>query len=278
MIKEINCKSALYKIKSEWLPYKYDLNIYRGCLHNCKYCFAKYSHKYLDNTTETEFFNDIFVKKNIAEVLDKELSSLKWQGEVINLGGVTDCYQPLEAEYKLMPKVLDILIKHKQPISICTKSNLILRDFEKIKKLAEVANVSIATTITTTNENLRKQIEPAASPSSERFNFLKEFKTKTNVKEIGILQMPILPYLTDNQKDLQEIYKTAKEIGVDFIFSAILNLRGETKINYLKFIKEDFPDLYIQYLKLYRNNMHASKEYREKTYSMVKEIREKYDI
>ena len=104
--REINCKSAVNKIKNKF-GFCNDLNIYRGCLHKCYYCYAVYSHRYINSR---DFFGEIFVKKNIAEVLEKELSSKNWNRETINLGSVTDSYQPAEADYNIMPEILKLLI------------------------------------------------------------------------------------------------------------------------------------------------------------------------
>ena len=107
LYQSICCKSALNKINS-FLPYHYDLNIYRGCEHHCVYCFAKYSHRYLE---DDNFFDHIYIKENIVEELAKKLSSKSWKRDVINLGGVTDSYQPIEKEKQLMPKILKLLTK-----------------------------------------------------------------------------------------------------------------------------------------------------------------------
>jgi len=165
---EINCTSALNKLKRK-IPYEWDLNIYRGCQHGCKYCYAIYSHKYLN---DEEYFYNIYVKTNIVEKLEKELRHSSWKREVVNIGGVTDSYQPAENKYKLMPEILKLLIKYKTPAIISTKSDLILRDFDLIDELSKITYINIAATITTTDENLRKKIEPQGCESNKRFEML----------------------------------------------------------------------------------------------------------
>jgi len=103
---EISCETAMNKLKRR-MPYSWDLNIYRGCEHGCRYCYAIRSHEYLGSE---DYFGDIFVKTNIVEQLEKQLSSPKWKREVVNIGGVTDSYQAAEEHYRLMP---DILKKNK---------------------------------------------------------------------------------------------------------------------------------------------------------------------
>ena len=114
MYREIQAKSALKMLRRK-VPYRWDLNIYRGCEHACHYCYARYSHKYLGSE---DFDGDIYVKSNIVDVLSRELKSSAWKKEVINIGGVTDSYQPAEQNYKIMPQILGLMIEHKNPIII----------------------------------------------------------------------------------------------------------------------------------------------------------------
>lgn len=96
------------------MPCAWDLNIYRGCEHGCRYCYALYSHDYL-NDSDRRFFDRVYYKSNIAQVLEKELSAKSWKHEAVNIGGVTDSYQPLEEQLQIMPEILKVLIKHKTP-------------------------------------------------------------------------------------------------------------------------------------------------------------------
>ena len=269
---EINCKSACNKVVSSFLPYHFDLNVYRGCFHKCEYCFAQYSHKYMNST---DFFDEIYIKKNIVEVLEKQLISKRRKREVINLGGVTDNYQPIEKEYKLMPDIIKLLIKYKIPAIISTKSNLILRDFDLFAELSKVASVNVATTITTVNEKVRELIEPNASTSMERLNILKEF-SKTNVLT-GIHIMPIIPEITDSYSNLTELFSNAKDCNVNYYITDILNLRGETKINFFKFIKGKLPHLYNK-INSYYNGAYINSNYENKLNNMLIKLKQKYPL
>jgi DNA repair photolyase len=120
---EYKTEEAMHEIKMKSLPYKYDLNIYRGCTHECKYCYAYYSQKSLRDIGEA---SDIIVKSNIVEVLERELADPTWERKVVNIGGVCDSYQQCEANYKYMPDILRLMIKYKTPVIISTKSDLIL--------------------------------------------------------------------------------------------------------------------------------------------------------
>lgn len=269
---EINCKTACNRVESSFLPFHLDLNVYRGCFHKCKYCFAQYSHKYMNSIN---FFDEIYVKKNIVEVLEKQLSSKRRKQEFINLGGVTDNYQPIEKEYKLMPDILKLLIKYKNPVTISTKSSLILRDFDLFAKLAKVATVHIASTITTVNEKVRELIEPNASGSQERFNILKEF-SKTNVLT-GIHIMPIIPEITDSYHNLSALFSCAKDCNVNYCITDILNLRGEIKTNFLNFIKEKLSHLYKK-INSYYMGAYVNSNYEKRLENMLAKLEQKYPL
>lgn len=200
--KEITCVTACNRLKRPSLPFSWDMNIYRGCEHGCKYCFAMYSHRYLD---DDEYFNSIYVKTNIAERLEQQLSRPSWKREPVSIGGVTDSYQPAEAKYKLMPDILRLFIKYKTPAIISTKSELILRDYDLIAELARITYVNIAETITCMDETRRRKIEPSGAPSLGRFRVLKEF-SKTDAFT-GLHLMPIVPFLTDSRENIDALYK-----------------------------------------------------------------------
>ena len=269
---EINCKTACNRINSNFLPFRWDLNIYRGCEHKCQYCFALYSHKYMNSK---DFFDEIYVKKNIVECFEKQISSNRWKRTTVNIGGVTDSYQPAEKQYKLMPEILKLCIKYKVPISLSTKSKLILRDFDLFAELATFVPVDVACTITTINENVRKLIEPNASSIKDRFNNLKEF-SKTNVNT-GIFIMPIIPELTDSYNNLSMLYKTAKENKVNYAITSILNLRGETKISFFNFLKQTIPHLYNK-IKSHYKGAYVDSTYKKHIYNILNNIETKYRL
>ena len=269
--KEMKVESACKKLKRK-MPYTWDLNIYRGCEHGCQYCYAMYSHQYLD--TE-KFFETIYVKTNIVDELEKQLSSNKWRQEVINIGGVTDSYQPYEAEKKMMPEILKLLIKYKTPCIISTKSDLILRDYDLIDELSQLTYVNVAATITTLDEDIRKKLEPNASKSIDRFKMLQTF-SKTNAST-GLHVMPIIPYLTDGYENIDALYREAKVSQVDYVLPGTLYLRGKTRVSFLNFIKEVYPDKYARLLRLYQTGG-ADKAYKTELYVMVNEIKAKYNL
>ncbi len=265
--KETSCQTALNKLKRR-IPYGWDLNIYRGCQHKCLYCYAIYSHKYLDE--DGDFFNTIYVKTNIVEKLENELSSKSWKREIVNIGGVTDSYQPAENHYRLMPDILRLLIKYKTPAIISTKSDLILRDYDLIDELSRITYINVASTITTMDEGVRRIIEPFGAESQKRFEMLKTFR-KTNAS-VGLHTMPIIPYVTDSHDNLSKICARAREAGVHYMLTGTLYLRGKTRTVFFNAIKEQLPGVYDSLVNLYKKGS-AGKEYKEQLYKTVNALR-----
>lgn len=264
-------KSALNKIKGK-VPYTWDLNIYRGCFHRCIYCFALYTHDYISSDS---FYNTIYYKKNILSTLEKELSSPKWTREIVNIGGITDSYQPVEAKLKIMPEVLKLMIKYKTPIIISTKSTLILRDLDLIKELAKITYVNIACTITTLDDTISRWIEPGASPSMHRFQVLKKIKEETNAY-VGLHLMPIIPNITDSSKNLETIYHLASDINVDYVLPGTMYLRGKTRTHFFNVLKSKDIDLYYQLYDLYKRPL--SKDYKTSLYARINTYKQKYHV
>jgi DNA repair photolyase len=271
VVTEIEAKSALNKLKRK-VPYGWDLNIYRGCRHGCCYCYALYSHQYLG---AEQFSREIFVKTNIVEVLEKELQAPGWQGDVINIGGVTDSYQPAEAEYQLMPQILKLLIKYKNPAIISTKSDLVLRDYDLISELSRLTYINIAATITTVDEGVREKIEPEAATAAKRFMMLKEF-SKTNAST-GLHLMPIIPLLTDSAENLEALCRQASDSQVDYLLPGTLYLRGKTRSAFFEFIKTEYPDKLAALQAIYQTGA-AENSYKTELYKVLNAYRDQYNL
>jgi len=269
--KEVTCTTALHHLKRR-MPYSWDLNIYRGCEHGCKYCYAIYSHEYIGSG---DYFGDIYVKTNIVDALEKQLREESWQREIINIGGVTDSYQPAEAQYCLMPEILKLLIRYKTPAIISTKSDLVLRDYELIDELSQLTYVNIAATTTTWDENLRQKLEPGGVSTQRRFAMLKQFR-RTNAS-VGVHMMPIIPYMTDGYANLEALLAAAKDSEAHYVLPGTLYLRGKTRGVFFAFIKEEFPQVYEPLLALYKTGG-AGKEYKDGLYKNINALREQYAI
>lgn len=224
-MKEIICKSVLSKSKLE----DYSINPYRGCTHCCAYCYAPYILR-----EKREWGSFIEAKVNAPEVLEEELKRNK-PGNIF-ISSVTDPYNSLEEKYKITRRVLEKLINTKFSASIQTKSILILRDIDLLKK----TNCEVGMTITTFDENARKIFEPNASPSSERLEALK--KLKQEGIRTYVFFGPILPFISD--LNLEETIKKFASARPDRVFADRLNIKHPAHWTKLKSVLEkNYPEL-----------------------------------
>ena len=271
MVKEVIAKTVLSK-HEQGFPTLWDLNPYRGCTIGCKYCFAQYSHKYLGLN---DFFTQIIAKKNVAEQLNIELRKKSWQKEQIKLGGISDIYQHSEKKYELLPQIYDVLKKNKTPIFIQTKSTLILRDFEIIKELARYTVVDISTSINTFDENIRKIIEPGAPSSLERMEMLRKFNKICRTTIVSF--MPIIPYISDDIKNMDTTFRLTKEFDIDVIVAYPLHLENSNKNGFFELIKSKFPEIFPEFKTLYKNS-NVDADYSEKLFQKISFLRSKYQL
>ncbi len=265
---ETVCGAALHRHNSKWLPFKYDINVYRGCAHRCVYCYALYSHQYIGGG---DFYQQIYAKTNIADVLRHELP--RFARELVNLGGVTDSYQPAEKECRLMPGVLELLARFGVPAVISTKSALILRDAELLKQVAEAGGLTAALSITTMDASVASLIEPGSPPPSERMAAVAGLKKHGLV--CGVHVMPVIPYLTSDADSLEAVFRRAKDAGADYVLTSALNLKGPTKRGFFDGIREGFPSEYRRITALYRD-ANAYRAYKKALHDSVAQLRSKY--
>lgn len=270
-VQEMHAKTILY-YHDQTFSTNWDANIYRGCEHNCRYCFAQYSHRYL---VKKQFFNDIYVKANAPALLAKELGKKTWNKHPVNVCGISDCYQPAEARYKIMPKVIKSFIRHQNPLVIVTKSTLPLRDIALLQQLNEVAEVSIIGSVSTLDEDKRKLIEPNTAPTRTRLTMLKKFAQEGF--QTAVLFMPILPYLSDDTQNMEEIFRLTKEYQLGSINGWPLHLRGENKGVFFTFLQKSFPALLPKYEKLYKTGM-VSPLYQVELQKKLSELNDKFQL
>ena len=225
----MECKSVLNRSALA----DYCINPYIGCEHGCKYCYAEsYTRRFSKHNEPWGDFVD--VKTNAPTILAHEIKH-KPKGEVY-ISSLTDAYQPLEQKHELTRKLLEILLKHQYPITIQTKSALVLRDLDLIKKFQER---KIGFTITSLGDNIRKQFEPQSSSVEEKMQALSELRAN-GVKTYAFFG-PILPFLSD--QNLQEYLNKIAHSGVDYIYVDKLNLKPGLWQILTNFMEKEFPQL-----------------------------------
>lgn len=248
----IQAKTILSKLKNapdSWFGITYNMNLYRGCQHQCIYCDSR-SECYQIND-----FSKIQVKENALELLEKELKRKKQKG-TIGTGSMNDPYMPIEKQTGLTRNALKIIKKYRYPVHVLTKNSLVLRDIDLLKEISAVYG-AVSFTITTTSDELSRKIEPGAPVSSERFNTMHEL-SKAGIYT-GVLLMPVLPFITDSVENIQSMVEKAKNSGAKYIIGWMgMTLRDRQRDYYYNQLEKHFPGLKNKYMAKFGNNYSAS--------------------
>lgn len=269
----IKTKTILNKVKYNknlWFGIDYNINLYKGCNHNCIYCDSRSERYRIDN------FSKVKAKENSILILEKELKRTKDKG-VVGIGSMSDCYNVFEKKYGFTRKGLILLDKYNYGVSLETKSKLILRDIDILKSISEKNNCIVKFTITAFSDELSSKIEPYANISSERFNTMR--KLSENNIFTGVLLMPILPYITDTKENIINIIRKSKENGAKFIYPLFgVTLRDIQKEYYLEQMKNIFPLEYNKFINNYPHQyMNYVKNHKELEKIFIEEC-EKYKL
>jgi DNA repair photolyase len=271
---EIRCKSAVNRVQN--MPYlKWSLNPYQGCVHKCRFCFAVQYRVVADQGTQQDFGTRLFIKTNFVEVLARELNRPSLQGEHITVGTATDPYQPVEGRYKLTRGALQLLRDHANPMSLLTKSPMIIRDVDLLADLAHVASAEVFFSITTVDLHLWRTVEPGTANPFNRLQAMRALR-EAGV-EAGVMMAPVLPGLTDSTASIEAVAAAARDYGASHFTAVPLRLAPHVKEFYLGFIDDEYPELLERYRRAYPG-AHAPPEYREKLGERIERIRVQYDF
>jgi DNA repair photolyase len=234
-----------YAENNSWFGANYNMNIYKGCSHGCIYCDSRSDCYRVDN------FDQVRAKENALAIIERDLKSKRRKG-VVGMGAMSDPYNHFEREFKLTAGALEIINRLGFGVAIATKSDLITRDAGIIKEISRHSPVLIKFTITTADDGLCKKIEPNAPLSSLRFKAIHEISQQGVFA--GILLMPVLPFIEDNEENIGRIIELAHENGAKFIYPAFgVTLRENQRDWYYKKLDEYFPSVKEKYIKTYGN-------------------------
>jgi DNA repair photolyase len=231
-------KQIVNKVESPDVPMSYSMNPYAGCEHGCIYCYARNVHEYWGYSAGLDFEQKIIVKKNAPQLLRKFLSRKDWDGTPIMLSGNTDCYQPAEQKFRLTRGLLQVCHEFNQPVGILTKNAGVLNDKEILQALAGKQLVSVMTSITTLQEDLRRVMEPRTTTAVQRLRIIRDL-SKAGVRT-GVLMGPVIPGLNDHE--LPGIMKAARDNGATFTAYTFIRLNGAVKLLFHDWLYKNFPD------------------------------------
>ncbi len=283
-------KSVLnkHKKRDDWFLDEYSVNPYEGCNCNCLYCYVRGS-KYGENMDE-----GLAIKSNAAVVLEKQLQSRAKRNQygIVAVGSATDAYITHESRYRITESFLQLILKYRFPVFISTKTTLIRRDIELLKQIDSTAilpqdlastlkrGVILSVSISTIDENISAMLEPGAAPPIERLKLVKELNE--NGFLVGVNAIPLLPFISDTEAEMEKIIAKAKEYGANYILAGGLTLFGNTiadsKTLYYKFLEKYKPDLIPIYTKLYGENFYTSRHYQEQLKERAEKICKKHKI
>jgi DNA repair photolyase len=265
---EVRAKSALNKVPGDFLPFNWTVNAFRGCAHACTYCFARNTHTYLDLDAGRDFERQIIVKVNVPELLRGELGRPSWKRELVAFGTNTDPYQWAEGRYELMPPMIDALHDAETPISILTKSPLVLRDLDALVELAEVVDVSVNFSVPTLDEKIWRETEPHTPHPRKRLEAVARFN-EAGIPS-GVLVAPLMPGINDSPGLVDEIVSLAEEAGATFVNGIALHLRPGVKEVFMSWLSAARPDLVSRYERLYEGRAYAPNAERKRIGSLVR--------
>ncbi len=290
MITYKDVKSILnkHKKRDNWFLDEYSINPYEGCGFNCTYCYVHGS-KYGENLAEK-----IVIKKDAAIILDKQLTNRVKKNEygIIAVGSATDAYMQVEEEVGLTRELLQVILKHRFPVFISTKSTLITRDLDLLKQIDEKAilpddlkqslnrGVIISFSLSTLNEQLAKQLESGAPSPRQRLETLKQ--CAENGFLCGVNAMPLLPFISDTDEELEMIVASAKQHGAKYILTSGMTLFGEderdSKQLYFRFLRNQYPDLLENYESMYGSVYYPSWKYQNDLKKRTELLCKKYQV
>jgi len=242
------CRSALTYNTSPDLPFDRSINPYRGCEHGCIYCYARPSHANMGLSPGLDFESRLFAKPDIAYVLEKQLRKPGYRPAPIMLGSNTDPYQPIEKQHRLTRKILEVLAACDHPVTVVTKSAMVLRDLDLLAPMAEKGLVSVAVSVTTLDRDLARSMEPRAATPDKRLHTIAEL-SKAGVPAM-VFAAPMIPFLND--AELESILAAGKKAGAVAASYILIRLPMELKDLFEDWLKQHAPGKAAHVLSLIR--------------------------
>ncbi len=269
-------KSILNQCNSERVPFRWTVNPYRGCEFGCHYCYARYTHEYME-IDGSEFESKIYVKKDAGALAERDLSTEKIWGEHIAIGTATDPYQPAEKEFGTTRAILEKMAQREGlSLSITTKSNLVVRDIDLLQRISERSSITIHMTVTTVRTRLARMLEPRAPRPDLRLEAIR--KLRDAGIGVGVNAMPVLPGLTDREEDLEALVRAARDSGAQWLAANVLFLMPSSWKPFMEFLEAKFPKLARRYRDFYQGYGDAPEEYRKRIKALVEGLRQKYGL
>ena len=269
-------RSLLNRCTGTRMPFTWTINPYRGCEFACKYCYARYTHEFMEMRNGIEFEQKIYAKQHAADLLRQELRKVK-PGEDIALGTATDPYQPIERKLEITRAILQELARHSGlELGIVTKSGMVTRDVDLLRQISQRNRLCVNITVTTTDTELARMLEPRAPRPDLRLEALRALRA-AGIRA-GVICAPVLPGITDSPRQLEAVVKAAAEAKACHVHCNPLFLKPCSAAVFLPFLKENFPQLVPAYEKRFAERAFLPAAYRKRISDLFVKLRGKYGI
>jgi len=269
-------RSLLNRCTVARMPFTWTINPYRGCEFACKYCYARYTHEFMEMRDGVDFEQKIYVKQHAADLLRQELRRVK-PGEEIAIGTATDPYQPAERRFEVTRIILEELARHQGlELGIITKSDMILRDLDLLGQIKGNNQLSVNVTITTLDVNLARILEPRAPRPDLRLDAVRKL-SQAGITA-GVSCAPVIPGITDSPRNLESLVRATAEAGGKHIFANPLFLKPCSAAVFLPFLEREFPHLAASYHERYKDRAFLPASYGKRISQLMAHLRQKYGI
>ncbi|MGA9798873.1 MAG: radical SAM protein [Terriglobales bacterium] len=269
-------RSLLNRCTGVRMLFEWTINPYRGCEFACKYCYARYTHEFMEMRDGVDFEQKIYVKQHAANLLRQELRRVK-PGEQIAIGTATDPYQPAERRFEITRAILEELARHEGlHMGIITKGNLVLRDLDLLTHIAEKNRLTVNLTITTLNVDLARILEPRAPRPDLRMETVRKL-SQAGIRT-GVSCSPVIPGITDSMRNLESLVRATAEAGGKHIFANPLFLKPCSAAIFMPFLEKEFPQLAADYQKRYKDRAFLPKSYGKRISQLMTRLREKHGL
>ena len=270
---EVACRSALNAVRG--MPFNWTLNPYRGCTHGCHYCFARRYHVQFEMNADDEFASVILVKRNIVEILGREVDRPSWTREIVAFGTATDPYQPIEGHYRLTRRCLEVLARGRTPIGLVTKGPMIVRDRDVLLDVARASRATVYMSVPTVDENAWRVLEPGTAHPLQRLRAVREL-VDAGV-DAGVLMAPIVPGFSSSRTKLERTVQAIADHGARFVGCNVMYLQDGTRSHFMNLLEREFPAMVPRYAKLYAKK-YPPESYRNEVQGMVRTLQRRYGL
>jgi len=274
---ELRTRSLVNRCDAPRLPFRFTVNPYRGCAMGCRYCYATYTHEFMGITDAERFHSTVYAKKGGDEETARRLRAVARKGDLLALGTATDPYQPGEAEFRVTRRFLELAAQVPGlRLGITTKGALVLRDLDLFHRLRGHGSLHIQVSLISPHADLLRRLEPLAPPPVVRLEVMRRLAEEGI--DVGFSLAPVLPGLTDGEKDLDLLMSQVAAAGVKRMFQNVLFLRSPTKEKFLRFVAEEFPRYREAYEDAYRERVYLRGRYPRRIQALVMQLRRKHGV